>query len=112
MKRIGMMIGIKPEKIDEYKKLHDKVWPEVLENLTELNCKNYSIYLHNNLLFNLHLKEQVHLIYTYGAEHGFNINLNQMYISGVIFDSNLNPRNGDCMAMIWSVLFAPANEQV
>ena len=51
MKRIGMMIGIKADKIEKYKKLHDKVWPEVLENLTELNCKNYSIYLLNNMLF-------------------------------------------------------------
>ena len=51
MKRIGMMIGIKADKIEKYKKLHDKVWPEVLENLTELNCKNYSIYLLNNVLF-------------------------------------------------------------
>ena len=34
MKRIGMTIGIRPDKIDEYKKLHANVWPEVLKNLT------------------------------------------------------------------------------
>tara|TARA_B100000029_G_C17479723_1_gene925106 strand:+ start:943 stop:1278 length:336 start_codon:yes stop_codon:yes gene_type:complete len=51
MLRIGVTIGIKEDKIEEYKKLHAKVWPEVLENLTELNFKNYSIYLHNNMLF-------------------------------------------------------------
>ena len=51
MKRIGMMVDIKPEKIDEYKKLHAKVWPKILQNLTELNCKNDLIYFHNNLLF-------------------------------------------------------------
>ena len=51
MLRIGVTIGIKEDKIEEYKKLHAKVWPEVLENLTELNFKNYSIYLHNNVLF-------------------------------------------------------------
>ncbi len=51
MLRIGVTIGIKDDKIEEYKKLHAKVWPEVLENLTELNFKNYSIYLHNNMLF-------------------------------------------------------------
>ena len=48
MKRIGMLVGIKSEKIDEYKKLHAKVWPKILQNLTELNCKNDSIYFHNN----------------------------------------------------------------
>ena len=51
MLRIGVTIGIKEDKIEEYKKLHAKVWPEVLENLTELNFKNYSIYLHKNTLF-------------------------------------------------------------
>ena len=51
MKRLGMVIGIKDDRIEEYKRLHAKVWPEVLENLTELNCRNYSIYLRGNLLF-------------------------------------------------------------
>ena len=46
-----MTIGIKREKVALYKKLHADVWPEVLENLTELNCRNYSIYLRGNLLF-------------------------------------------------------------
>lgn len=46
-----MTIGIKPEKIEEYKYLHANVWPEVLKNLKELNCRNYSIFLHNNILF-------------------------------------------------------------
>ncbi len=41
MIRLGMTLGIKEEKIEEYKKLHANVWPEVLENLTELNFKNY-----------------------------------------------------------------------
>ena len=51
MKRIGMTINIRPEKIDEYKKLHASVWPEVLKNLKDLNCRNYSIFLHKNTLF-------------------------------------------------------------
>jgi len=51
MKRIGMTINIYPEKIDEYKKLHASVWPEVLKNLKDLNCRNYSIFLHKNTLF-------------------------------------------------------------
>ena len=51
MKRLGMVIGIKKNKIEEYKKLHSEVWPKVLKNLTDLNCRNYSIYLRDNLLF-------------------------------------------------------------
>ena len=45
MKRYGWVIGVKEEKIDEYKKLHAAVWPEILKMISECNLKNYSIYL-------------------------------------------------------------------
>ncbi len=45
MKRFGWVIGAKEEKLDEYKKLHANVWPEVLKMLSECNFTNYSIYL-------------------------------------------------------------------
>jgi L-rhamnose mutarotase len=51
MERYGMVIGVDPEKIDEYKKLHAAVWPEVLKKITECNIRNYSIYLMDNTLF-------------------------------------------------------------
>jgi L-rhamnose mutarotase len=45
VQRIGSVIGIKPEAIPEYKKLHAAVWPEILQKLREVNIRNYSIYL-------------------------------------------------------------------
>lgn len=51
MKRYGMVIGIKPEKIEEYKLLHAAVWPDVLSMIKDCNIHNYSIYLRDNLLF-------------------------------------------------------------
>lgn len=51
MKRYGMTIGLKPEKIVEYKKLHADVWPEVLKILREHHVGNYSIFLKDNVLF-------------------------------------------------------------
>jgi L-rhamnose mutarotase len=51
MKRYGMLIGVNPDKIDEYKKLHAAVWPEVLKKITQCNIRNYSIYLKDNMLF-------------------------------------------------------------
>jgi L-rhamnose mutarotase len=53
VQRLGMVIGIRPEKIDEYKRLHAEVWPEVLERLKQTHIKNYSIFLcePENLLF-------------------------------------------------------------
>jgi len=46
-----MVIGIKPEKIEEYKKLHAAVWPDVLKMIKNCNIRNYSIYLKDNQLF-------------------------------------------------------------
>ena len=40
-----MVIGIRDEKIAEYKRLHAAVWPDVLEVIKECNLNNYSIYL-------------------------------------------------------------------
>lgn len=45
MKRYGSVIGVKAEKIEEYKKLHADVWPDVLRMITECRFTNYSIYL-------------------------------------------------------------------
>ena len=45
MKRFGTMIGLRPEKAEEYKRLHAAVWPDVLKKIVECNIRNYSIYL-------------------------------------------------------------------
>ncbi|MEI8234054.1 MAG: L-rhamnose mutarotase [Verrucomicrobiota bacterium] len=45
MKRYGTVIGLRPEKIEEYKKLHAAVWPDVLQMIKACNIQNYSIYL-------------------------------------------------------------------
>lgn len=44
--RFGSVIGLKADKLDEYKKLHANAWPEVLKKIEECNIRNYSIYLH------------------------------------------------------------------
>jgi L-rhamnose mutarotase len=45
VQRYGSVIGVRPEKIDEYRRLHAQVWPGVLNRLKECNIRNYSIYL-------------------------------------------------------------------
>ena len=53
MRRMGMVLGIKPEHIEEYKRLHAAVWPQVLKMIGECNIRNYTIFLRQpeNLLF-------------------------------------------------------------
>jgi L-rhamnose mutarotase len=45
MKRYGMIIGLRPEKAEEYKRLHAAVWPEVLKTIADCHIRNYSIFL-------------------------------------------------------------------
>ena len=35
MKRYGTVIGLRPEKLEEYKKLHAAVWPDVLKMIKQ-----------------------------------------------------------------------------
>jgi L-rhamnose mutarotase len=45
MERYGWVIGLRPEKLAEYKALHAEVWPGVLQMIKACHIQNYSIYL-------------------------------------------------------------------
>jgi L-rhamnose mutarotase len=53
VKRMAMVIGLKPEKISEYKALHASPWPKMNAALAAAHIGNYSIFLKEpeNLLF-------------------------------------------------------------
>ena len=60
MERMGHCIRLRPDKIDEYKRLHAAVWPGVLAAITACNIRNYSIFL----------KERENLLFAYWEYHG------------------------------------------
>lgn len=51
MKRIASVIGLPPENVEEYKRLHAEVWPAVQARLSASKVTNYSIYRYGDLLF-------------------------------------------------------------
>ena len=53
MRRMGMVIGIRPERIAEYKELHASCWPEIRAMIAACGIRNYTIFLREpeNLLF-------------------------------------------------------------
>ncbi len=51
MERYGMVIRVRPEKLEEYKRLHAEPWPDVLRMITACNIRNYSIYHKDGWLF-------------------------------------------------------------
>ena len=60
MRRMGMMIGLKPEKAAEYKVLHAAVWPAVLARISASSIRNYTIFL----------REPENLMFAYWEYHG------------------------------------------
>ena len=52
MKRIGFILKVKQELIEEYKEHHRNVWPEMLAALREAGWHNYSLFMRDDgLLF-------------------------------------------------------------
>jgi L-rhamnose mutarotase len=60
MKRMGMVIGVKPDQIAEYKRVHAAVWPEILAKISDCNIRNYTIFL----------REPENLLFAYWEYHG------------------------------------------
>jgi len=51
MTRHGSVIRVRPEKLEEYRRLHAAVWPGVLQMIRACNIRNHTIYYHDGLLF-------------------------------------------------------------
>src|SRR5438105_15548077 len=51
MRRIGQVVGLKPDQVEAYERLHTAVWPEVLAMIHACNIGNDSIFRHGALLF-------------------------------------------------------------
>lgn len=52
MKRVGFLLKVKQDMIEEYKEKHKAVWPEMLAALREAGWHNYSLFMRDDgLLF-------------------------------------------------------------
>lgn len=45
MERVCFQLQVKPERIEEYKRRHAAVWPDMLQALAETGWHNYSLFL-------------------------------------------------------------------
>ena len=88
VQRIGWVIKVKPDKLEEYKKLHANPWPEVNAMIKECNIQNYSIYYRDGQLFS-------YLEYT-----------------GENFDADMKKMAGDSITNEWWKLTDPCQEPV
>ena len=57
---MGFILGIRPEAVAEYKRIHADVWPDVLAMIASCSIRNYTIFL----------KEPENLLFAYFEYHG------------------------------------------
>jgi L-rhamnose mutarotase len=48
MARYCFLLRVRPEHMDEYRRRHGAVWPEMLAALAETGWRNYSLFLHDD----------------------------------------------------------------
>ena len=52
MKRVGFVLKVKESRLEEYKRHHEAVWPEMLQALRDAGWHNYSLFVRDDgLLF-------------------------------------------------------------
>jgi len=65
MKRYGSIIGIHSEKIEEYRRSHAAVWPDVLAMIRQCHIHNYTIFLRK-------MPDERHYLFSYFEYSGTN----------------------------------------
>jgi L-rhamnose mutarotase len=48
MPRYCFLLRVRPERMDEYRRRHAAVWPEMLAALADTGWRNYSLFLHDD----------------------------------------------------------------
>jgi len=51
VQRVAFRLRVRPERLAEYKQLHQQVWPELLDDMQAASIRNYSIFADGPELF-------------------------------------------------------------
>lgn len=51
MIRFGQVLGVRPERLAEYRRHHAAIWPEIAAAIRAAGIRNYSIFQHGGQLF-------------------------------------------------------------
>ena len=45
MQRVGFMLRVRPDRIEDYRRLHNPIWPELTAALRAAGMRNYTLWL-------------------------------------------------------------------
>ena len=91
MKRVGFLLKVKADKLDEYKKHHKNVWPEMLAALRESGWHNYSLFLRNDGLLFGYFETPHSLEHAQSLMETKEVNTRWQEFMAPYFDANVRP---------------------
>ena len=74
MQRVGFLLKVKQDKVEEYKKMHENVWPEMLEALSPKEAEFFKLIIEDQVKLDAELTRlgKSHTFFSYsGAGHAF-----------------------------------------
>jgi L-rhamnose mutarotase len=86
-----MVIRLRPDKVDEYKRLHAAVWPDVLSMIKACHIRNYSIY-------HRQLEDGQHYLFSY------------FEYTGRDFDADMSKMAADPATQKWWAVCKPCQQ--
>jgi L-rhamnose mutarotase len=70
--RVGFVLRVKPDRVDEYVLAHREVWPEMLQALKDAGIRNYTIFRAGNEMFGYFETDDLARAETYLGTHEIN----------------------------------------
>lgn len=91
MKRVGFLLKVKRDKLQEYKEHHKQVWPAMLEALCEAGWHNYSLFLRDDGLMFGYFETETSLAAAQTKMAAKEINTRWQEFMAPYFDVNARP---------------------
>lgn len=91
MKRVGFLLKVRADKLDEYKRHHQNVWPEMLAALQESGWHNYSLFLRSDGLLFGYFETPHSLEYAQSLMVAQEINTRWQEFMAPYFEANARP---------------------
>jgi len=91
MKRVGFLLKVKSDHLEEYKQHHKKVWPEMLDALREAGWHNYSLFLRDDGLMFGYFETEESLQTAQAKMAATEVNTRWQQFMAPYFDSNARP---------------------
>lgn len=108
MERIAFQLRLKPDKAEEYDRVHKDVWPELLQELKSFGVREYSIFRRNQqLVLYLRVTDFDRLL-TQLAESEINLKW-QGYVKD-LFEGVPDIKQGETFAMMHEVFYMSGEE--